>query len=166
MSTLSLQSRIDQLDEFVVEAVKDVCFTMLDWTVTESTAETGFRFPVSFELGEVNGCVGFGGKWTGTVFLSCQDATARRMARTILGGDAPTAQDVSDVVGELTNMLAGGCASRLCEHNCPVVMSTPNVVRGQAIQAGSRDIKFMLKRDFAVSITGEKLEVIVLGKFE
>ena len=45
-------------------------------------------------------------------------------------------------------------------------MSIPNIVRGQGIRAGSRDIKFMLKRDFTVSITGEKLEVIALGKFE
>ena len=33
---------------------------------------------------------------------------------------------------------------------CPVVMSIPNIVRGQA----SRDIKFMLKSDFALTITG------------
>jgi CheY-specific phosphatase CheX len=166
MSTLSLQSRIDQLDEFVLEAVKDVCFTMLNWTARESPSEATFQVPASFELGEINGCIGFAGQWTGCLFLSCTSPVAHHMARTILGRESPSIQDISDVVAELTNMLAGGCKSRLCDHQCPVVMSIPNIVRGQAIRAASRDIKFMLKRDFALTITEEKLQVIALGKFD
>jgi len=166
MSTLPLQSRIDQLDEFVVEAVKDVCFTMLGWSVTESPTDEDSHVPASFELGAINGCIGFGGQLTGSIFLCCQEGTAAQMARVILGGENPNNQDISDVVAELTNMLAGGCKSRLCDHNCQVVMSIPNVVRGRAIRAASRDIKFMLKREFAVSISGERLQVIALGKFD
>jgi CheY-specific phosphatase CheX len=167
MATLSsLQSRIDQIDGFLVESVKDVCSTMLSWTATE--APGGLTDPAAFQLGAVSGCIGFAGGMTGSIFLSCSDALAEAMARTILGGGGvPHPQDVSDVVAELTNMLAGGCKSRLCDQECPVVMSIPNIIRGQAIRAFSRDITFMLKREFSLSISGgEKLQVIILGKFD
>lgn len=166
MATLSLQSRIDQLDAFVVESARDVCSTMLNWSATATPTE-GLHDPASFELGTISGCIGFGGKLTGSIFLSCTEEVAASMARVIMGADAqPSGHDVSDVVAELTNMLAGGCKSRLCDNDCAVVMSIPNIIRGRAIRAASRDVKFMLKRDFTVSITGEKFQVIVLGKFE
>lgn len=164
MSTLSLQSRIDQLDTFVVESARDVCSTMLNWSVTTSDP-VSMTSPVSFELGTINGSIGFGGKLTGSIFLSCDEKTAQMMARAIMGHDAG-ATEVSDVIAELTNMLAGGCKSRLCDHDCTVVMSIPNIIRGKAIRAASRDVKFMLKRDFGVSISGETFQVIILGKFE
>ena len=166
MATLSLQSRIDQIDAFLVESVKDVCTTMLGWSA-QACAPDPEHDPVSFGLREINGCIGFGGQMTGSIFLCCTNRLARAMARTIMGSDTPSEQDMSDVVAELTNMLAGGCKSRLCDSECPVVMSIPNIIRGQAIRATSRSIEFMLKQEFTLSIEGEeKLQVIILGKFE
>src|SRR5689334_21597821 len=156
MATLSLQSRIDQIDGFLVESVKDVCSTMLGWVATESVTDGGAD-PVTFQLNSINGCIGFAGQMTGSIFLSCSEALAAAMAHTIMGGDALAAHDVSDVVAELTNMLAGGCKSCLCDHGCPVVMSIPNIIRGRAIRATSRDVSFMLKREFSLSISGEEL---------
>ncbi len=166
MATLSLQSRIEQIDGFLVESVKDVCSTMLGWAATE-VATTPGQDPASFGLQAINGCIGFGGRMNGSIFLSCTEGLAVLMAKTIMGTESPTAHDLSDVVSELTNMLAGGCKSRLCDHDCPVVMSIPNIIRGQAIRATSRSIEFMLKREFSLSITREEqLQVIILGKFE
>lgn len=160
------QSRLEQLDSFVIEAVKDVCSTMLNWQVDQGTAE-GDGHPGPFELHQFNGCIGFGGGLTGSLFLSCSENLAGQMARTILGADLPAgAREISDVVGELTNMLAGGCKSRLCDHDCPVVMSIPNIIRGKLIRAASKDVKFMLQRQFAVPIHGESFKVIALGKFD
>jgi CheY-specific phosphatase CheX len=164
MATLSLQSRIDQIDSFVVESVKDVCSTMLNWTATALPG--GVRDPVAFQLHAINGCIGFAGQMTGSIFLSCSESLGAEMARTIIG-EARGGQDISDVVAELTNMLAGGCKSRLCDHGCPVVMSIPNIIRGKSIRATSRDVSFMLKREFSLSISGgETLQVIILGKFD
>ncbi len=166
MATLSLQSRIDQIDGFLVESVKDVCSTMLGWTAT-ACAPDPEHDPASFGLREINGCIGFGGQMTGSIFLCCSIPLATSMAQAIMGAETPTIQDMSDVVAELTNMLAGGCKSRLCDHDCPVVMSIPNIIRGHAIRATSRAIEFTLKQEFSLSINGkEKLQVIILGKFE
>ena len=42
-----------------------------------------------------------------------------------------------------------------------------NIIRGQAIPAASRDVSFMLKREFRLSISGgEQFQVIILGKFD
>jgi CheY-specific phosphatase CheX len=166
MATLSLQSQIHQIDAFIVESTKDVCSTMLGWEVTESPVQTSENNG-NFTLNTVNGSIGFAGGLTGSIFFCADDALAQRMARVIIGGEqAPSSQDVSDVVAELTNMLAGGCKSRLCDHKCPVVMSIPNIIRGRVIRASSRGIRFVHKRDFAISGTGEVFQVIVLGKFD
>jgi chemotaxis protein CheX len=166
MAVPATQSRLDQLDSFIVESVMDVCSTMLNWPVTESARE-GDGQPGPFELHQINGCIGFGGKMTGSLFLSCSENLAVQMARAILGTDlAAGAREVSDVVGELTNMLAGGCKSRLCDHDCSVVMSIPNIIRGKLIRAASKDVRFMLQRQFVEPIAGENFKVIALGKFE
>lgn len=166
MATLAQQTRLEQLDTFVLEAVKDVCATMLSWTVSPvaSNRETS---PHPFELNEINGAIGFGGALTGSIFLSCPEKLAIEMARAILGHEfSAGARELSEVVAELTNMLAGGCKSRLCDHECPVVMSIPNVIRGKFIRANSKDVRFMLQHQFTVPIIGESFKVITLGKFE
>ncbi len=166
MATIAQQSRIEQLDTFVLESIKDLFATMLNWTPVPGGHSRDFE-PHPFELNEVNGCIGFGGAMTGSIFLSCPESLTMAMARTILGHDYPHgSRELSDVVGELTNMLAGGCKSRLCDHDCPVVMSIPNVIRGKLIRAASKDVKFMLQHEFALPIIGESFKVITLGKFE
>ena len=166
MVTIAQQSKIEQLDTFVIESIRDVCATMLNWS-PEIGPRTPDATPHPFELKEVNGCIGFGGRMTGSIFFSCSEKLIREMARTILGHEYPPgARELSDVVGELTNMLAGGCKSRLCDHDCPVVMSIPNVIRGKLIRAASKDVKFMLQHEFVLPIVGESFKVITLGKFE
>lgn len=166
MAVPATQSRLEQLDAFIVEAANDVCSTMLNWPAGDTVRE-GDGQPGPFELHQINGCIGFGGKMTGSLFLSCSENLAVHMARAILGAELSAGtREVSDVVGELTNMLAGGCKSRLCDHDCGVVMSIPNVIRGKLIRAASKDVKFMLQRQFAVPIQGESFKVIALGKFD
>lgn len=163
--TTGQQSKLEQLDAFVVDSVKDVCSTMLNWSPTLSPGPLEAS-PRAFELNEVNGAIGFGGQLTGTIFFSCTENLIREMARVILGHDyAPGARELSDVAGEITNMLAGGCKSRLCDHDCPVVMSIPNVIRGKFIKAASRDVKFMLQHQFSLPMNGESFKVITIGKF-
>ena len=166
MVTIAQQSRIEQLDTFVIESVKDVYATMLNWS-PEPEPRTPDAEPRPFELKEVNGCIGFGGAMTGSIFLSCSERLTIEMARTILDHEYPPgSRELSDVIGELTNMLAGGCKSRLCDHDCPVVMSIPNVIRGKLIRAASKDVKFMVQHNFSLPMIGESFKVITLGKFE
>ena len=166
MTILSTQPQVDQLDSFIIESTRDVFSTMLSWEVNEVPLESNGQ-PATFAMLEYTGCIGLAGKMTGSLFFSCSEQLAKRAAGVILGADvASDPHQISDVVGELTNMLAGGCKSRLCDHECPVVMSIPNIIRGNAIRASSRDVKFMLQRRFDVTIVGESFQVIALGKFE
>ena len=159
-------ARLELLDTYLVESVKEVCATMLNWPV-EYAGTAGESEPKPFELDHLNGCIGFGGKLTGSIFLSCSDELGVLMAKAILGSDFPQgSREILDVIGELTNMLAGGCKSRLCDSDCNVVMSIPNLIRGKLIRAASKDVKFMLQRQFTVPIVGASFKVIALGKFE
>lgn len=156
---------ISDLDAHLVEATRDVFGTMLGWPVeTSPTGDSGLE-PRPFELLDVNGQIGFGGQLTGSLFLSVSEALAHDIARQILGAHAG-AGDVSDVIGELTNMLAGRCKSRLSEVGCATAMSIPNVIRGLKLWASGKDVKFMLRRSFTIPANGGNFVVILLGKMD
>ena len=153
----------DKLDQFVTAATEHVFATMVDWKVTTSNAQEGSGEPQPFSLMSINGSIGFGGKMTGSLFLSASDSLAGDIARQILGDTAgPT--EVSDVIGEMTNMLAGSCKSRLCDAGYTVVMSIPNVIRGTRLWASSRDVQFIVRRTFSVPGKADDFQVVLLGK--
>ena len=66
MALPAVQTRLEQLDSFVIEPVMDVCSTRLNWQVDDGTAigdgQTG-----PFGSHQFNGCIGFGGKMTGRI---------------------------------------------------------------------------------------------------
>ncbi|HXG49411.1 MAG TPA: chemotaxis protein CheX [Methylomirabilota bacterium] len=153
------------MDQCVLAAATDVWATMLGWNLTAPAVAEAKGPPTSFPLLAINGCVGFAGNLTGSVFLSCETHLGERMARIILGDSGGlTAREVSDVVGELTNMLAGGCVSRLRDQGFTLAMSIPNVIRGVSIQATSRDVTFLIRRRFFLAGGTESVQVTVAGK--
>ncbi len=82
----------------------------------------------------ISGSVGFAGESvTGAVYLHLSNAFANNAASIIF--DLPPNQgldntEVNDVVGELTNMVAGGLKSVLCDMGVPCAVSTPTIIRG------------------------------------
>ncbi len=157
---------INLIDSFLVAATKDVFSTMLGWEVNGADTMEGDGTPRRLVLGDINGSIGFGGKMTGNLFLSCTKPVAGDMAVAILGDEEHSSKEVSDVVGELTNMLAGGCKTRMNDKGLDVVMSIPNIITGKGIRAGSKDVRFMISRDFAIAGGDRTVQVCVLGKFE
>ena len=91
--------------------------------------------------GRTTGSVGFGGDTvTGAVYLHLAADFSNRIAATMLGlppeetlGDT----DVNDVVGECTNMLAGGLKSALCDKGYECAVSTPAIIRGTSFNIES-----------------------------
>lgn len=157
---------IDLIDSFLQSTTANVFGTMLNWTITSPGGRTleGESPPVRFH--EINGSIGFGGSLTGNLFFCGSQAMARAMAGEILGSsDNLTAREISDVVGEITNMLAGGCKSRLCDHGYSVVMSIPNIVTGRQIMASSQFVNFMVLRQFTCTPMGADFEISILGKW-
>jgi chemotaxis protein CheX len=85
-------------------------------------------------LERVSGSVGFAGdSVNGAVYLHMSANFAARATAAILG--LPPEQitgvaEVNDVVGEVTNMVAGGLKSALCDAGAPCAVSTPAIIRG------------------------------------
>ncbi|MGO8766761.1 MAG: chemotaxis protein CheX [Limisphaerales bacterium] len=82
------------------------------------------------------GCVGFAGDTvTGAVYFHLSSELANQVAANMLGLPAEEAMgetEVNDVVGECSNMLAGGLKSALCDKGYECAVSTPAIIRGTA----------------------------------
>jgi chemotaxis protein CheX len=80
------------------------------------------------------GSVGFGGESvTGAVYLHLSSDFANQIAITMLGlppGENLGENEVNDVIGECTNMIAGGFKSALCDKGHECAVSTPAIIRG------------------------------------
>ncbi|MEM1166742.1 MAG: chemotaxis protein CheX [Planctomycetota bacterium] len=85
--------------------------------------------PVSFD---VSGIIGFSGDITGSVILSFPKATALRVTQLMTGEDlTDKPDDLSDAIGELVNMVAGGAKAQF--EGRQVGITCPSVVLGKEI---------------------------------
>jgi hypothetical protein len=81
----------------------------------------------------VSGCVVVSGAWEGIVVLDCDERLARRACARMLGTPEEKAsrQDMKDVIGELSNIVAGGIRLQLPgpnEMSRPAVRCSPRVL--------------------------------------
>ena len=155
------------IDSFLEPVAREVFGTMANLAIENVAAAGTAPAPNAFELRGISGCIGFGGRMTGTLFFSVPEKLATQMAHTILGDMCAIGErEVSDAIGELTNMLAGGCKSRLCDQGYPVAISIPNIIRGESIRAAGKNITFTLDREFRIPELDDTVRIIVIGKFD
>ncbi len=87
------------------------------------------------------GSVGFAGNTvTGAVYLHLSASLGNQIAATMLGlppEENLGERDVNDVIGECTNMLAGGLKSVLCDKGHECAVSTPAIIRGTSFNIES-----------------------------
>ncbi len=78
----------------------------------------------------VTGCVHVSGEWNGSVFVEVPAELAAAAAEAMFGAEPGTLPDdeVSDALGELTNMIGGNIKSLL---PAPSKLSTPSVACGE-----------------------------------
>jgi chemotaxis protein CheX len=125
----AISEKID-IPSNVTKSVEEVFGTMLNLPA-EPLAGIGTE-----DNGErVSGTIGIVGEnVSGTLYLHLTAPLARKAASAMLGmteeelGDG---QEVSDVVGEVTNMVCGNLKSALCDLDLPCAMSTPAIIRGR-----------------------------------
>jgi chemotaxis protein CheX len=133
--------KIADVHEFMLRHLADVFETMLSMKAAPAPQAGVPTF------GErVSGSVGFAGETvTGAVYLHLSAPFANRVAATMLGmapEEITGETDVNDVVGEVTNMLAGGLKSWLCDAGAECAVSTPAIIRGTAFAIESMpDVK-------------------------
>jgi chemotaxis protein CheX len=116
------------LTEEIGKIVPNVFETML---ALPATAGPGGELT---KTARISGTVGVAGETvTGAIYLHLPEALAQQAARLILGmpeNEIAGAAGVNDIVGELTNMIAGGLKSSLCDADRDCAMSTPSIIRG------------------------------------
>ncbi len=117
---------------------------------TRNVFETMFHLEVTFETPEirtapmpshdVSAIIAMSGDVEGTVVLSFPSETARRVVAVFTGGEGPMSnEDMSDAIGEVVNMIAGGAKGQFKGKN--VSISCPSVVMGSSHKVyGRKDI--------------------------
>lgn len=115
--------------EFITRHLVDVFETML----SKKAAQVDHA-DLPLQADRVCGSVGFAGETvSGVVYLQLAAPFGAQLAAAMLGlppeeltGEA----EINDVIGEMTNMLAGGLKSALCDAGAPCAVSTPSIIRG------------------------------------
>jgi CheY-specific phosphatase CheX len=130
MSTLALTFDVRQ---FLTHHLADVFSTMVSMKATPAPEGMVPHFEE-----RVTGSVGFGGEAvSGAVYLHLSADLALRVTSAMLGlppEEIGGEGEVNDVVGEMTNMLAGGLKSTLCDLGATCAVSTPAIIRGRAYE--------------------------------
>jgi chemotaxis protein CheX len=114
----------------------------------------------------VTGSVSLTGRVDGVVYTAFTDKFATLVAGRILGAESITESDVSDVVGELTNMISGNLKSQLTDlgYNCQ--LSIPTVMRGGHIAVVAKDAPLSIRNTYSLADIGETLTVQVFARFD
>ena len=128
------------LKELVINAVNNVFDMMLDMEVKISDADS----QKIIHGNKIVGSVSFAGDIMGSVRIYVSDTFARIMAAAMLGMEEEEVEEiedeeVSDVIGELSNMIGGDLKSRFCDLDFPCQLSIPSVTTGSDFKIESRD---------------------------
>lgn len=105
----------------------------------------------------VSGCVTIKGSWYGGIIVTLPVSLGASVTRTALQLDDPQPDDVSDVVGELANMMAG----RL-KHQLPpdTQISLPMVATGDHFHLSIPGARVALELDFAIDDAPLRIRII------
>ena len=110
----------------------------------------------------VSGAVGFAGETvTGSLYLHVPTAFAGQMTTAMLGlppDETPGDAEVNDVVGEVTNMIAGGLKSWLCDAGATCALSPPAIIRGTSFSIIASEGVARIQFGFASNIQQGMLE--------
>jgi chemotaxis protein CheX len=142
-----MSNQIEQVDQSIREAVKDVFQSMLSMEINPEPPS-----PLPDDPGgQIIGSVAFVGEATGIICLYSGVGFARVITSRLLGIEESEVDDgdmVTDAIGELSNMVVGHVKSKLCDSGWNCVLTIPSVVRGHQLsvegsaQVASRVIGF------------------------
>ena len=129
-------SEID-FSPIVLKSIKGVFEMMLGMAVDPVAV------PPNSENGErIAGTVSFAGEATGVVCLSICNQFAKTITNTMLGTEVVEVDDqVRDVLGEVTNMVAGNLKSHLTDLKYSCVLSIPSITSGSFSMGSSSGTK-------------------------
>jgi len=123
------------IEESAIRSVENVFQTMLHEEIRFCGRVDDAEVSHGSEASEVMGCVGFAGDINGLVYLRFSKPFARHATSKVLGLsdadiDEAGPEVISDAVGELANMAAGGFKNVFCDLGHPCMLTLPTVVTG------------------------------------
>jgi|HubBroStandDraft_5_1064220.scaffolds.fasta_scaffold03847_9 chemotaxis protein CheX len=105
-------------------AVEEVFAIMLNCKV-KPTAQSEHK-----PNGEFTAMVGLAGALCGIITVCCDRKTAGQLARSMLGEEAKSGEEVADALGEVCNMIAGNFKNKLAGTDERCMLSVPSVISG------------------------------------
>ena len=136
------------LNDTLLAGVKEVFETMIFANIEESCEPEQ-----DIEGDALLGSITFKGKLEGCLAICCSVPCAKTIAVKMLAMDPSeelSEAEITDALGEVTNMVMGGVKSRLLEAAGNLVVSIPTVVSGRGLQnsLGEGTIKALVKIKF------------------
>ncbi|MCX7713069.1 MAG: chemotaxis protein CheX [Chthoniobacterales bacterium] len=114
----------------------------------------------------ITGSVSLSGKASGVVYTAFSLNLASKVASNVLGMSDLSENDVSDVIGEFTNMITGNLKSQLADNGYPCQLSIPTVMRGREISVVAKNAPICVSNTFYFPAEQEELTVLVFAKFD
>lgn len=155
------------ISEFIDEAVKGVFDTMLSMRVETLSSTEGNDMPPATTDGIV-GSVGFAGKISGAVYMSYSSSLACSVVERLLG-ESPSdvsQPEVSDVIGELANMVAGDMKRRTAEKGYNGLLVPPIIMIGDQINMDPNGSPIAFCKTFRLPDSQDPLTIRVFAKLE
>lgn len=126
----------------IVKAVQNVCRTLVRHEAKFVGQVSAEFMEIAQPQAQVIGNVGFVGQINGLVHLCMSHDCALFAVGSILGMsraevEANAHELVSDAIGEVTNMTAGGFKNALCDVGFPCKLTLPTIVRGNGLTISS-----------------------------
>jgi len=149
---------------YMDKCVPDVFRTMVG---IEGTPGNGDHdAPRPSVLNGITGSVSLTGKVNGTVYATYSPATAMSIAERILGMSGLSDTDVSDVIGELSNMITGNLKSQMADigYNCQ--LSIPTVMRGDSIAVVVIDAPLSIRNTYFFPELADSITVQAFVRIE
>jgi chemotaxis protein CheX len=146
------------------KCIPDIFHTManLDLTCGQGDDDS----PRPSVLTGVTGSVCLSGKANGVVYTAFPIPLAEVVAKNVLGTSDLNDGDVSDVIGEFTNMITGNLKSQLCDLGYPCQLSIPTVMRGVDISVVAKNAPICVRNTYSFPSLSTELVVVVFAKFD
>ena len=127
MNNLFQLEHSNAITESIQEVFKNVCCSCIEAVGNENPDQTNSSVVIAVIsiVGDVN--------WS--IFIGLPKETAETLAEKFCGFEISfESEDMGDVVGELSNILAGTCKTVLDKRNVEVEISLPSVIRADSME--------------------------------
>jgi chemotaxis protein CheX len=121
------------VDEKIINPFINATLNVLE-TMAFIKSESGKPYPKKDDVaqGDVSGVVGFTGETNGTVFITFDESCILKIVSNMFGEEiAEINNEITDAVGELTNMISGQARKELEEVGEVFHGAIPSVVTGK-----------------------------------